>query len=173
MVRLNVWVCGFRKRTGRMGAGPDVHTHVGSGSVPCMWAIIGVAFDFAAQLIWQSPQWMHLVILVGVIACVVAAAWLRQRSERVPTSPPSARAKPTHSPRWGQLDTVARWMRVIAVTLVCVGIGLVVLMYAGIFQAGWHAQWAIWLGISGLVVGIAAIPIWELGNRRHRQRDIA
>jgi hypothetical protein len=43
-------------------------------------------------------------------------------------------------------------------------------MYSGIFQMGWQARWAIWLGISGLLIGIAAIPVWELGNRHHRQQ---
>lgn len=49
-------------------------------------------------------------------------------------------------PEWTSRGSDNVGARVISVTLVCVGIGLVTLMYSGIFQMGWQARWAIWLG---------------------------
>jgi hypothetical protein len=117
------------------------------GSLYVVAAIV-LAFGFVAQLLWHGPSWVHQLCFVGAAACGVAGSWLRLRGKPVPTELTSADGTggPLPAPRWNQLDTIARWMRVISVTLVCVGIGLATLMYSGIFQMGWPARWAIWLG---------------------------
>lgn len=70
------------------------------------------------------------------------------------------------------MDTLERWIRVLSIALLCIGIGLVILMYVGVFLQSWNAQAAIWLGIVGSLAGIAAVPVWELGNLRYRKRTL-
>lgn len=70
------------------------------------------------------------------------------------------------------MDAIGRRIWVLFLALLSIGIGMVILMYVGIFLEGWKAQAAIWVGIVGSLVGIAAIPVWELGNVRYRKRTL-
>ena len=134
-----------------------------------------IAFNLVAEAEWDTPRWLQIVIFTCAMGCVGLAGGLRRRGQAEANAASAVGSAPERDlgPLWSEVGVETRRMRVISIALLSAGIASIALMYFGIFEIGWNAQAAIWLGIIGLPVGIAAIPVWEVGNLRHRMRQAA